>query len=132
MGEITKSTVLPEMKVAHAAKCRNTSGDSVMCHFTIDFTGCTLEEVLGYATSACTISGQRAWEKFSASELKDTVNGKTFHARAIGRKPKSDEQVKAEYMTRFNSASPEVKDQMIKELQAQMGEVEKDEDEIVE
>ena len=123
---ITKDTVLGEMKVAHAAKCRNTSGESIMQHFTIDYTGCTLGEVLFKAVSTDTISGQRAWEKMSAAELLENVNGKTFLAKIIGRKVKSDTEIKAEYKARFDASSPEAKQEMIAELQAAMDEVEDD------
>jgi len=125
METITKDTILGDMKVAHAAKCRNTSGESIMCHFTIDYTGCTLNEILLKAVSSDTISGQRAWEKMSPTELREKVDGSTFHAKSIGRKVKSDSEVKAEYKARFDASSPEVKRQMISELQALMS----DEDE---
>ena len=121
MENITdKNTVLGSIKMPHAAKCRNTSGESIMCHFTIDYTGCTLNEVLLKAVSSDTISGQRAWEKMTPEELSEKVNGKTFHARTIGRKVKSDAEVKAEFKARYNSYTPEQKRAMIAEMQAEM------------
>ena len=119
---IDKNLILGNVKMDHAAKCRNTSGESIMCHFTIDYTGCTLNEILLKAVSTDTISGQRAWEKMTPEELKKSVNGKTFHAKSIGRKVKSDAEIKAEFMSRFNSASSELKEQMIQELQELMEE----------
>lgn len=130
MDTITKDTILGEMKVAHAAKCRNTSGESIMQHFTIDYTGCTLGEVLLKAVSSDVISGQRAWEKMTPDELREKVNGQTFHAKSIGRKVKSDVEIKAEYKARFLAASPETQAEMIEELQRNMKEV--DEDEVTE
>ena len=123
MENITnKNMVLGSIKMAHAAKCRNTSGESIMCHFTIDYSSCSLNEVLLKAVSSDTISGQRAWEKMSPEELNEKVNGKTFHARTIGRKVKSDAEVKAEFKARFISVSPEEQQRMIDELQASIEE----------
>ena len=119
-----KNTILDNIKVPHAAKCRNTSGESIMCHFTIDYSGCTLNEVLLKAVASDTISGQRAWEKYSPEKLSELVNGKVFHSKTIGRKIKSDAEVKAEYKARFDASTQEDKQKMIDELQAQMNEVE--------
>jgi len=91
--DITTSDRLGIIKVERAAKCRTSSGDSISVSFTIDYTGCSVGDLVEWATSTKVIAGQRAWEKYSPSELKEKVHGKTFHASSIGQKIVSDKEL---------------------------------------
>jgi len=93
MDNITINDKLGVVKVERAARCRTNIGDSVSVSFTIDYMGCTVADIVEWATSTKVIAGQRAWEKYSPSELKEKVHGKTFHASSIGQKIVSDKEL---------------------------------------
>ena len=93
---IKRTDIIDGLKVARAAKCRTVSGDSYQVQFTIDFSGCTIGDLIEWSTSTKVIAGQRAWEKYTHADLTANVEGKTFMAKTIGQKIKTDAEIEAE------------------------------------
>jgi len=105
----------------------NNAGVSTKIRVNIDYSGVSDTDIRSWLNGNRRISLQRVLRSMTSAEI-DALDGTTFMAETIGQKVKSDEQVKAEYMARFNTASDSDKARMIAELQAQM-KVVKDEDE---
>lgn len=93
---ITMNTKLEGLSLTTTRSNRNKSGGSTSATFTVDFSGCTVSDVLNWALSTRVISGQRVWEKFSADEILTKVNGQTLSALTIGKQPiDTDRQARA-------------------------------------
>ena len=105
----------------------NNAGVSTKIRVNIDYSGVSDTDIRSWLNGNRRIPLQRVLRSMTSAEI-DALDGTTFMAETIGQKVKSDEQVKAEYMARFNTASDSDKARMIAELQAQM-KVVKDEDE---
>lgn len=105
----------------------NNAGVSTKIRVNIDYSSVSDTDIRSWLNGNRRISLQRVLRSMTTAEI-DALDGTTFMAETIGQKVKSDEQVKAEYMARFNTASDSDKARMIAELQAQM-KVVKDEDE---
>ena len=72
---------------------------SVIIPLTIDYAGCTGEEVAGWATGNRVIAWQRPSKIMEAEFLKELAkNGHTVHARVAGAKVMSREEHIAEYV----------------------------------
>ena len=99
-----KNTIIDNLVIDHNASFRNTTETSVPCKITIDYTGCTLGELASWANGNRAIAGQRAFESMSADEIRSSVDGKTFHARNIGKKIKSRDDQITSFETSFINA----------------------------
>lgn len=73
------------MKQTTTRKITNHEGVSVTVTFTVDFGNASPEQMAEWALSNRVIAGQKVWRNLSAEELQDSVNGKTFDARHIGK-----------------------------------------------
>ena len=83
----------------------------------VDFTGWTVEQILGLAMRTLVISAQRVWRTMTPEALK-AMNGKTILASDMGKKPREAVDYKALFMAEFKNASPERKAEMLAELEA--------------
>jgi len=92
----------------------------------VDFTGCTINELLDWGLSNRVIAGQRPWEKLSPAEMMDMVDKGTFHAKTIGQKVVSNEEKMRVAQEFINSLDPEIATQMLKDVIATKDESEKD------
>ena len=95
---------IDKLVVTHNTKQRNSTEDSIPVQFKIDYSGCSLDELVTWATRKLTIDLNRACENMSADEVRENVNGQTFHARSIGKKVKSRSEKIAELEATFISS----------------------------
>lgn len=119
MSEITLNTKIDGLVKQTTRSCRNKSGGSTSVTFTIDFTGCTIGDLLDWATSSRVISGQRVWEKMSDSEIRETLDGKTVSALTIGKAPVNVDRLADTFASQFGNMSPEKQQEYLQKLLAQ-------------
>ena len=106
----------------------NNAGASTKIRVHIDYSMVSDADIKSWLNGNRRISLQRVLRSMTTSEI-DTLDNTTFMADSIGKKVKSDEQVKAEYIARFKAVDADAKKKMIAELQAQMKDVDEDVDE---
>lgn len=86
---------LDGITITTTRSCRCNDGSSHTITITIDFTGCTLADLIRWCTSNRVISGQKQWERLSRSDLLE-LDGKTFSALNIGKKQQSTSEIMAD------------------------------------
>lgn len=99
--------------------CRNSSGGSTNLTITVDYSGCTIKEVLDWATSSRIISGQRVWATMSDKQLLDTVNDTVVLAANIGKKPADIERAAQSFEMLFANMSQEQQAEYLTRLMEQ-------------
>jgi len=100
----------------------NNVGMSTKIRVNIDYSKVSDIDIKSWLNGNRRIPLQRILRPMTTAEI-NALDGTTFMAETIGQKVKSDEQVKAEYMARFSSATPESQRQMIEDLEAQAQEL---------
>ena len=114
-------------KVEDNLSVTNSADEQVKLRVFYDFSAMSDNDVkVNLVGSGTRIAFQRVLRAMKSEDIK-ALDGTTIDACSAGKKVKSDEQVKAEYMARFNSSDKTTQAEMIANLQAQMGEVESDE-----
>lgn len=106
------------MKTQHTINFdqRNTSGPSINVRMTFDYTGCTDDEILEWASRNRAIAVQRANEKQTAEWIRDNLDGKTVHARSAGKQIKSREQIEREMETSMANMTSDEKREYLESL----------------
>lgn len=85
--------------------------------FKVDFTGWTVQDLANLAIRPLVIAAQRVWRGLSVEQF-NALNGTTFLASDMGKKPTQQIDVQATYMAIFANASPEEQAKMLADLQA--------------
>lgn len=127
---IMMSDKINGLVLSTSRSCRNKTGGSTSATFKVDFTGCTIEQVLQWALSSRVISGQRVWEKWSGDEITTKLNDKTLVALHMGKQPADPERAAKAYEESFKTMSKEDARKKLQELMKlaglDNGEVEED------
>jgi hypothetical protein len=115
---ISMDSKIEGLMVETTRSCRNKAGGSTSATFKVDFTGCTVRQVLDWATSSRVISGQRVWEKMNSEQITSTLNGKTLSALTIGKAPVDNEKLASAYMNQFKTMSADKQRDMLERMMA--------------